>query len=43
MGGGVSFAMGNRWSIDGDVRYVAIGGDRDLHIGRFGAGVTYRF
>ena len=43
MGGGISVAMGNQWSIDGDARYVAIVGDRDLQMGRFGAGLSYRF
>ena len=43
MGGGISFAMGSQWSIDGDARYVAIVGDRDLQMGRFGGGISYRF
>lgn len=43
MGGGISVAMGNQWSIDADARYMAILGNRDLQMGRFGAGVSYRF
>ena len=43
MGGGISLAMSDQWSIDGDARYVTITGRRDVHAGRFGAGISYRF
>jgi opacity protein-like surface antigen len=43
LGGGVSIAAGSHLSVDGDARYIGLLGDRELHIGRFGAGLTYRF
>ena len=43
LGGGLSILTSDHWSIDVDARYVAIFGNRDLQIGRYGAGITYRF
>jgi len=43
IGGGVSRLIGAHLSLDGDARYIGVTGYRDLHIGRFGGGVTYRF
>jgi opacity protein-like surface antigen len=42
-GGGVSVSVSDSWSIDGDVRYVGVAGDRDIHTGRYGGGITFRF
>ena len=42
-GGGVSVSISDSWSVDGDVRYLGIAGDRDIHTGRYGAGITFRF
>jgi opacity protein-like surface antigen len=43
LGGGLSILTSDHWSVDADARYVAIFGSRDLQIGRYGAGITYRF
>jgi opacity protein-like surface antigen len=43
LGGGVSILTNDHWSVDADARYVAIFGSRDLQIGRYGGGITYRF
>ena len=43
LGGGLSILTNDHWSIDVDSRYVAIFGSRDLQIGRYGGGITYRF
>jgi hypothetical protein len=42
-GGGVSFLTNDHWSLDVDARYIGIFGWRDLRIGRYGGGITYRF
>jgi opacity protein-like surface antigen len=42
-GGGISRLLAEHWSLDADLRYLAVLGNRDLHIGRFGGGVSYRF
>jgi opacity protein-like surface antigen len=42
-GGGVSFMVGEHFSIDGDARYMGILGTRDVNSGRAGGGVSYRF
>jgi hypothetical protein len=42
-GGGVSVLVSDGWSIDGDVRYLGVTGGRDIHSGRYGAGITFRF
>ena len=42
-GGGVSMLVSDDWSIDADVRYLGVAGDRDIHTGRYGAGITFRF
>jgi opacity protein-like surface antigen len=43
LGGGVSVRAADRLWIDADLRYLALVGARDLHVGRFGGGVSYRF
>jgi hypothetical protein len=43
LGGGVSLLVLDRWSIDADVRYLGVVGDRDIHTGRYGGGLTFRF
>jgi opacity protein-like surface antigen len=43
LGGGVGYALATDLSVDGDVRYIGIAGERDVHTGRFGVGLTYRF
>jgi hypothetical protein len=43
LGGGISVLAGRHLSVDGDVRYIGLLGDRDLRIGRFGGGLTYKF
>jgi len=43
LGGGVSVRLGRHFSLDGDLRYIGVLGDRDLRIGRFGGGMTYQF
>ena len=42
-GGGVSVSISDSWSIDGDVRHLGVAGDRDIHTGRYGGGITFRF
>jgi opacity protein-like surface antigen len=42
-GGGVSILFGRHVSADVDLRYLRLIGDQDRNIGRFGAGVSYRF
>jgi opacity protein-like surface antigen len=42
-GGGVSFLTNDHWSFDVDARYIGILGERDVRLGRYGGGVTYRF
>lgn len=43
MGGGVSLMMTDQWSVDADARYIAVTGEASGDLGRFGAGLTYRF
>ena len=43
LGGGVSFRTTEHLWIDVDLRYLGMFGDKNLHVGRFGGGVTYRF
>ena len=43
LGGGVSLLTGDHWAFDVDARYVGLLGSRDLHIGRYGGGISYRF
>jgi hypothetical protein len=43
LGGGLSIHATDRFAIDVDLRYVNLTGSRDRHIGRFGAGVSYRW
>jgi len=43
LGGGIDIYTTERLAIDVDLRYLALLGDRDRHIGRFGGGVTYKF
>jgi len=43
LGGGVSVLVSDRWSADADIRYVGVAGERDIHTGRYGAGITFRF
>jgi hypothetical protein len=43
LGGGISVLIGDHWSVDVDARYIGFFGDRETHIGRYGAGPTYRF
>ena len=43
VGGGVSVLITERWSIDGDLRYIGVAGERDINTGRYGAGITFRF
>ena len=42
-GGGVSVLVSDRWSIDADVRYLGVTGERDIQTGRYGGGITFRF
>lgn len=42
-GGGVSLLVAAHVSIDVDLRYLRLVADRDRNVGRFGAGVSYRF
>jgi len=42
-GGGLDIRLSPRWAIDVDLRYTALVGSRDLHIGRYGGGISYRF
>jgi opacity protein-like surface antigen len=43
LGGGVNIFTTNRLAVDVDLRYIALLGTRDLHIGRFGGGISYKF
>jgi len=43
LGGGVNIYTTSRLAIDVDLRYLALLGARDVHIGRFGGGITYKF
>jgi opacity protein-like surface antigen len=43
LGGGISFRATDHLWIDADLRYFALLGHVDRHIGRFGGGVSYRF
>lgn len=43
IGGGVSIMAVHGMSIDADLRYLHLMGNQDRSIGRFGAGVSYRF
>jgi opacity protein-like surface antigen len=43
LGGGVSVIVTERFSIDADLRYLRLSGDRDRDLGRFGVGASYRF
>lgn len=43
LGGGASFLISDHVSIDADLRVLSLLGDADRNIGRFGAGVSYRF
>jgi opacity protein-like surface antigen len=43
LGGGVSFRWTDHLWIDGDLRYFALLADRDMHVSRFGGGLSYRF
>jgi len=43
IGGGVSIAAGHHLSIDADLREIHLSGEGGGDIGRFGAGVSYRF
>jgi opacity protein-like surface antigen len=42
-GGGVSVFSTKHLALEIDVRYLGVLGSRDLHIGRYGAGISYRF
>ncbi|HEY7170702.1 MAG TPA: outer membrane beta-barrel protein [Vicinamibacterales bacterium] len=43
LGGGINVYTTDRLAIDVDLRYLSLLGDRDVHVGRFGAGITYKF
>jgi len=43
LGGGINIYTTDRLAIDVDLRYLALLGDRDVHLGRFGGGITYKF
>ena len=43
LGGGVSLLLGDHLSADIDLRYLRLLGYADRNVGRFGAGVSYRF
>jgi opacity protein-like surface antigen len=43
IGGGVSVFSREHLTVDVEGRYLGLFGDRTLHVGRFGAGVSYRF
>ena len=43
LGGGASFLITDRVSLDADLRVVSLFGDAERTIGRFGGGVSYRF
>ncbi len=43
LGGGVSVLAVDHVSVDVDLRYMRLMGVRDLNVGRFGVGASYRF
>jgi opacity protein-like surface antigen len=43
LGGGVSFRWTDHLWVDADLRYFALLGDEDVHVSRFGGGLSYRF
>lgn len=43
IGGGVSILAREHVSVDVEGRYLGLFGERTLHVGRFGAGVSYTF
>jgi opacity protein-like surface antigen len=43
LGGGIALRAGDHLTLELDARYLAVFGYSDLQIGRFGAGVSYRF
>lgn len=43
LGGGASFLISDRVSVDADLRILSFFGDAERNIGRFGGGVSYRF
>ena len=44
LGGGLAVRVVSRLSVDADLRFFRLlGGDEDRNVGRFGAGVRYRF
>lgn len=43
LGGGVSVLVAAHVSIDVDLRYLRLVANRDLNVGRFGGGLSYRF
>lgn len=43
IGGGIGLRVAQQLVLEGDVRYLAVLGARDLQIGRFGVGIGYRF
>ena len=43
VGGGVSTLLAAHLTMDVDLRYLRLIGNRDLNVGRFGAGLSYRF
>jgi opacity protein-like surface antigen len=43
LGGGASFLLSDHFGIDADLRVLHIMGNDSRNIGRFGAGVSYRF
>ena len=43
IGGGIGLRVAQQLVLEGDVRYLAVLGARDLQIGRFGVGISYRF
>ena len=43
LGGGISVLAGDHVSVDVDLRYLRLIGDRDVNVGRFGVGASYRF
>lgn len=43
LGGGLAVKLTDRFSVDADLRYFRTLGNQDANIGRFGAGVSYRF
>ncbi len=43
LGGGLAVKLTDRFSVDADLRYFRTLGNEDVNIGRFGAGMSYRF